>query len=67
MVKAEETVYVGDNPQKDFAIKKYLPVTTVRVLGEGLYADKEYLYGIKPDITINNLQELKGGTVLWPK
>lgn len=66
-VKAEETVYVGDNPQKDFAIKKYLPVTTVRVLGEGLYADKEYLYGIKPDITINNLQELKGGTVLWPK
>lgn len=58
-VKAEETVYVGDNPQKDFAIKKYLPVTTVRVLGQGLYGNVEYFEGIMPDVIIRSIGEIK--------
>lgn len=57
-VKAEETVYVGDNPQKDFAVKKFLPMTTVMVKG-GLYRDGAFLYGIVPDVTVETVAALK--------
>ncbi|MCM1367590.1 MAG: HAD-IA family hydrolase [Roseburia sp.] len=58
-VGAEQMMYVGDNPSKDFAVKKYLPVTTVRVV-RGLYADCEYAEGILPDYTVSDMSELFG-------
>ncbi len=58
-VCAEEMIYVGDNPVKDFAIKKFLPVRTVRVLSGGLYQNGELLYGIQPDFTVDSLEKLK--------
>lgn len=37
-VKPQEMVYIGDNPNKDFAIKKYLPIITARVdVPNGIY------------------------------
>lgn len=57
----EEMMYVGDNPQKDFAIKKYLPITTIYLKQSGLYKQSELLYGIKPDYeveTISTVTEL---------
>ena len=58
-INPEEAVYVGDNPQKDFAIKKFLPITTVRMLfKDGMYNETEFLYGIPSDITIGSLNEL---------
>lgn len=52
-------MYVGDNPKKDFAVKKYLPVTTVRVM-RGLYADCDYADGILPDFTVDSLRQITG-------
>ncbi len=53
----EEMIYVGDNPKKDFAIKKYLPIRTVQLLSCGIYAEEEYADGILPDGKISNLRE----------
>ncbi|WP_251182216.1 HAD family hydrolase [Anaerocaecibacter muris] len=59
-ITPEQMLYVGDNPQKDFAIKQRLPVLTARaeVDNNGLYADSEYLYGIRPDYEIRSVGEL---------
>ena len=58
-VKPQEMVYIGDNPNKDFAIKKYLPIVTVRVdVVNGIYRDSEYLYGIKPDIVVKSIGDI---------
>lgn len=58
-VLPEETIYIGDNPEKDFAVKKYLPIITVRIKNRGsLYDKKNYLYNIKPDYVINRPREL---------
>ena len=59
-ITPEQMLYVGDNPQKDFAIKQRLPVLTARaeVDNNGLYADSEYLYGIRPDYKIRSVGEL---------
>ena len=55
-VKPQEMVYIGDNPNKDFAIKKYLPIITARVdVPNGIYRNSEYLYGIKPDIIVKQI------------
>lgn len=52
-VAPSEMLYVGDNPQKDFAVKKFLPVkTAILKRHNGLYTDKEYLYGILPDVVM---------------
>lgn len=58
-IDAAQMMYVGDNPKKDFAVKKFLPITTVRVSG-GLYSDCEYMDGILPDYTVNNLCDIQG-------
>lgn len=61
-VDFEEMAYVGDNPAKDFAVKKYLPIHTVRVWhGCDIYKDKDYLDGIKPDEEIQTIDELLKG------
>lgn len=54
----DQMLYVGDNPQKDFAVKKYLPITTVYITDNGLYSDAEFLYGIKSDMQFDRLSEL---------
>ena len=59
-IQPKELLYVGDNPQKDFAIKKYLPVTTAQIVTEEktLYSDEDFLYNIKSDIIIGDLYEI---------
>ena len=59
-VKAEEAVYIGDNPLKDFAGAKKLGMKTVRIIREkGMFMkeeapSKEY----EADYTIHSLDEL---------
>lgn len=53
-----EMIYVGDNPQKDFAVKKYLPLTTVRLVNNGMYNEQDYLEGILPDQTIDSIDKI---------
>lgn len=55
----EQMLYVGDNPQKDFAVKEYLPISTVRYSNGGtIYDGKPYLKNIFPDHTITSISEL---------
>lgn len=56
-VSPEEMVYVGDNPRKDFAVKKFLPIKTVS-LNNGLYQQENYLNDICPDAHIDSLANL---------
>lgn len=58
-VKADESVYVDDNPQKGFAVAKELGIRTVRILrGEhkSLRVDDERC---KPDLEISDLHQLE--------
>lgn len=57
-VEFHEMVYVGDNPEKDFYIGKIHPITTIRVLRDGIYKDKSYLEDIKEDYLVSNLDEI---------
>lgn len=58
-VKPEEVIYIGDNPKKDFAIKKIMPITTVRMKrNNSIYDNEDYLDDIKEDVLVNNLNEL---------
>lgn len=56
-VSSEQMMYVGDNPLKDFAVKKFIPITTVRVSG-GIYSDRAYADGILPDMTVADVSQL---------
>lgn len=59
-LKSENIIYVGDNPKKDFYIKKFMPIKTVRILRENsVYKYEEYLENIKEDILIKNLFEMR--------
>ncbi len=57
-VAVEETIYVGDNPNKDFAVKKFLPIKTVEVKGDGVYAFSQYRDGILPDVSVDDIREV---------
>lgn len=57
-VEPDGIVYVGDNPAKDFAVKKYLPINTIMVRGNGLYKNESFADGIKPDHIVNAISEL---------
>ena len=58
-ISYEEMLYVGDNPQKDFYVKKEIPITTVRIIREkGVYKEKEYREDIKEDYRIHSLEEI---------
>ena len=57
-VNVEEIGYVGDNPNKDFAVKKHLPLKTVEIKSKGIYNCGEYLDGIAPDVTVNCINEV---------
>ena len=57
--KPWELMYVGDNPAKDFYVKKELKLTTVRICRpEGVYLDTPYREDVMEDIRIENLMEL---------
>ena len=58
-VKPSEMIYIGDNPAKDFHIAAELPVRTARIIREkGIYADREYLDGIKETWRIQKLTDV---------
>lgn len=55
----EEMMYVGDNPQKDFAVKKYLPIVTVRIdFNVALYSKSKYAQEILPDYEITSFAHI---------
>ena len=53
-------VYVGDNPGKDFLIKKHIPgIITMRVMREGgVYAKAPYAEDVREDYIIDDLQSI---------
>lgn len=54
-----EMLYIGDNPKKDFAMKKYIPVNTARITRpNGIYKNEPYLWGIREDVAISTLPEI---------
>jgi putative hydrolase of the HAD superfamily len=53
-----QMVYVGDNANKDFAIAEFLPITTVQLLSNGLYANGDYLNNIKPTYIVKNITQV---------
>lgn len=57
-VRTEEMMYVGDNPQKDFAVKEYLSLKTVQIRTGGLYQDAEYRNDIVPDEIVADIREI---------
>ncbi len=58
-VDCSEMAYVGDNPEKDFYIKKYLPVVTMRIRRErGVYLDSEYREGLREDYELKGLGDI---------
>lgn len=58
-IKAEEAIYVGDNPKKDFYIKSKLPIKCVRIVRpQGVYANADYLEGVREDYRIEDMHEL---------
>ncbi len=57
-ITPEQMLYVGDNPQKDFAVKKYLPIKTAHYLGGGLYCG-EYRDDILPNVTVKSFSEIE--------
>lgn len=58
-VEYEEMIYVGDNPNKDFHIKKELPINTVRIIREnGIYTNEPYKDNIISDYLIRDLNQI---------
>lgn len=58
-VKAEEAVYVGDNPVKDFITARKLGLKTVRIVREhGMHIDKRMAAKYEADYEINTLNDL---------
>lgn len=55
--RPNETVYVGDNPRKDFVVGE-IGVHTVRLLSKGLYNNDCYLRGVEPEYLINGISEI---------
>lgn len=58
-VALDEMMYVGDNPQKDFAIGEK-GVKTVRYFNNGIYAGKDYVEHIEPNHVVCGIQEIIG-------
>lgn len=54
-----EMMYIGDNPQKDFAISAIHPILAVQIIREnGLYNNEDYLDNISASNIINSLDEV---------
>lgn len=57
-VDISNLLYIGDNPRKDFAVKQYIPITTVRFMSNGFYAKEDYLDNVEPDYIIDNIASI---------
>ena len=57
-VEYNEMIYIGDNPKKDFYIKKTYQINTIRLNRQGVYATSKYLGNIREDYTIYSLLNL---------
>ena len=56
---ADEMLYIGDNPKKDFAVSQHLPIHTVHYKNvESLYLGSDYLNDIKPEFMIDDLTKI---------
>lgn len=70
-VQFDEMVYVGDNPKKDFYIRKIYPIHTVRIIREdSVYGDENYKEDIreeeqifKLDDVVEYIKSFSGGTI----
>lgn len=61
-IEFEEMMYIGDNPKKDFYIKKFFPIVTARIYrNNAIYLDSDYLEEIHEDYKINDLYNLDLG------
>lgn len=58
-VPFEDMVYIGDNPEKDFYIRKTYPIHTVRMIRpDAVYDGRQYLEGIQEERRITRMDEL---------
>lgn len=56
---AEESVYIGDNPNKDFIGAKMLGMKTVRIIREtGMFVSEVFPEEYEAEMTIHSLEEL---------
>ncbi len=56
-----EIIYVGDNPGKDFYLKKTAGIRTARIIREeGVYKDAPYYKDVMEDLRIGSLGEVIG-------
>ena len=56
---AEESVYIGDNPNKDFIGAKMLGMKTVRIIREtGMFVSEAFPEEYEAEMTIHSLEEL---------
>ncbi|WP_282140955.1 HAD-IA family hydrolase [Cytobacillus oceanisediminis] len=58
-VEFNEMVYIGDNPEKDFYIRSVYPIKTIRIMRNGVHAQKIYLNGVQENHLIYLLSELE--------
>lgn len=55
----EEMLYVGDNPNKDFMVKKNIAIKTARIIREnGVYSKAEYKENIREDYSLSGLEDV---------
>lgn len=58
-VQFDEMVYVGDNPKKDFYIRKFYPIHTMRIIRENsVYGEEDYREGIQEEKRIFKLDDV---------
>lgn len=53
-----EMFYIWDNPKKNFYISKIYPITTVRILRNGVHNNKRYYKDIRESITIRSVSDI---------
>ncbi|TDX58932.1 HAD family hydrolase [Orenia marismortui] len=59
-VEAEEAIYIGDNPNKDFVTAKKLGLMTIRILRpKGMHINKRLAEEYEADYEIESLDELE--------
>ncbi|MCR4743615.1 MAG: HAD-IA family hydrolase [Lachnospiraceae bacterium] len=58
-LSGNEMLYIGDNPTKDFFVKKTAGLTTARIIRKnGVYVDAEYLENLHEDYTLESLSDI---------
>ena len=58
-IQFDEMVYVGDNPKKDFYIRKFYPIHTMRIIRENsVYSKEDYREGIREEKRIFKLDDV---------